>query len=315
MRNFTDPRSSTFPGDASPAGGAEPRPEWRGGDGLAVVLVTAGLPIGRITECLRGVRAELMRRRRPATSGWRRWALGGTGASRSAVECMNSVLRMQQSRHCAMTWADAGPQAAVLELPAVPPGAADDGRARQLSRSTGTTSTVAPRRSGPVDATTVNPRKCRLDLQIRRRIRLLRVPEGCVSHNLGEVGALEDEAPGVIHETCDVAGFTTPPDAIASHARVSPYPFRGLIPNDRTVKRSAGSASGEAPSRLAAAGGSPMLGEVAPPARIRPTRSADFELRFSQEGRASAAQGTPRDWSRTAPAMTRSADERTGDNP
>ena len=48
--------------------------------------------------------------------------LRGTVRASSAVECMNSVLRMHQSRHRTVTPGDAGPEAAVLELAGVPEG-------------------------------------------------------------------------------------------------------------------------------------------------------------------------------------------------
>src|SRR6516165_241702 len=61
--------------------------------------------------------------------------------------------------------ADVGPQAAVLELPAVPLRAAE-GRLPLPGLGAGVAHLrllgVAPHRPGPVDATTVNPRKCRL---------------------------------------------------------------------------------------------------------------------------------------------------------
>ena len=73
--------------------------------------------------------------------------------------------------------ADAGPQAAVLELPAVPLRAAE-GRLPLPGVGPGVAHVrllgVAPRRPGPVDATTVNSRKCRLR-QVKPRLTRLSI--------------------------------------------------------------------------------------------------------------------------------------------
>ena len=51
--------------------------------------------------------------------GWRR-SYDTPFAPVSAVECMNSVLRMHQERHRTVTQPMPGSQAAILELPTLP---------------------------------------------------------------------------------------------------------------------------------------------------------------------------------------------------
>ena len=76
-----------------------------GGDGLAVVAAARpGRPSDPITECLRGVaRGRELDAEERACYERVAAVLGDTVRASSAVECMNSVLRMQQSRHRRMT--------------------------------------------------------------------------------------------------------------------------------------------------------------------------------------------------------------------
>jgi hypothetical protein len=107
VRNFlTDPRSLAFLDRMHRRlVAAEPRAEWR--EAMAWRWWLRHGRVGRsdaITECLRGVvrGRELDAEERPS---YERVAavLGDTVRASSAVECMNSVLRMQQSRHRRMT--------------------------------------------------------------------------------------------------------------------------------------------------------------------------------------------------------------------
>lgn len=107
VRNFlTDPRSLAFLDRMHRRlESAEPRPEWR--EAMAWRWWLRHGRVGRadaITECLRGVARgrELDAEERVS---YERVAavLGATVRASSAVECMNSVLRMQQSRHRRMT--------------------------------------------------------------------------------------------------------------------------------------------------------------------------------------------------------------------
>jgi hypothetical protein len=107
VRNFlTDPRSPAFLDRmhrrSEPA---EPRPEWREAMAWRWWLrhgrVSASDPL---TECLRGVaRGRELDAEERASYERVAAVLGGTVRASSAVECMNSVLRMQQSRHRRMT--------------------------------------------------------------------------------------------------------------------------------------------------------------------------------------------------------------------
>ena len=107
VRNFlTDPRSLAFLDRMHRRlVAAEPRAEWR--EAMAWRWWLRHGRVGRsdaITECLRGVvrGRDLDAEERPS---YERVAavLGDTVRASSAVECMNSVLRMQQSRHRRMT--------------------------------------------------------------------------------------------------------------------------------------------------------------------------------------------------------------------
>jgi hypothetical protein len=107
VRNFlTDPRSPAFLDRMHRRlGAAEPRPEWREAMAWRWWLrhgrVGAADPI---TEWLRGVARGRERDEEERVSYERVAAvLGDTVRAGSAVECMNSVLRMQQSRHRRMT--------------------------------------------------------------------------------------------------------------------------------------------------------------------------------------------------------------------
>jgi hypothetical protein len=107
VRNFlTDPRSLAFLDRMHRRlESAEPRPEWR--EAMAWrwwLRHHRPTPSDPITELLRGVArgSELDAEER---ASYERVAavLGDTVRASSAVECMNSVLRMQQSRHRRMT--------------------------------------------------------------------------------------------------------------------------------------------------------------------------------------------------------------------
>jgi hypothetical protein len=107
VRNFlTDPRSLAFLDrmhrrlDA-----AEPRPQWREAMAWRWCLRHGRVgPSDPITEMLRGVaRGRELDGEERASYGRVAAVLGDTVRASSAVECMNSVLRMQQSRHRQMT--------------------------------------------------------------------------------------------------------------------------------------------------------------------------------------------------------------------
>jgi hypothetical protein len=107
VRNFlTDPRSLAFLDRMHRRlESAEPRPEWREAMAWRWWLrhgrVGASDPL---TECLRGVaRGRELEAEERASYERVAAVLGGTVRASSAVECMNSVLRMQQSRHRRMT--------------------------------------------------------------------------------------------------------------------------------------------------------------------------------------------------------------------
>jgi hypothetical protein len=107
VRNFlTDPRSLAFLDRLHRRlEAAEPRPDWREAMAWRWWLRHGRVgPSDVITECLRGVARgrELDAEERVS---YERMAavLGDTVRASSAVECMNSVLRMQQSRHRRMT--------------------------------------------------------------------------------------------------------------------------------------------------------------------------------------------------------------------
>jgi hypothetical protein len=84
---------------------AEPRPDWR--EAMAWRWWLRHGRVGRsdpITECLRGVaRGRELDAEERASYERVSAVLGATVRASSAVECMNSVLRMQQSRHRRMT--------------------------------------------------------------------------------------------------------------------------------------------------------------------------------------------------------------------
>ena len=107
VRNFlTDPRSLAFLDRMHRRlGAAEPRPEWR-----EAMAWRWWLRHGRVgssdplTELLRGVaRGRELDAEERASYERVAAVLGDTVRASSAVECMNSVLRMQQSRHRRMT--------------------------------------------------------------------------------------------------------------------------------------------------------------------------------------------------------------------
>ncbi len=107
VRNFlTDPRSLAFLDRMHRRlGAAEPRPEWR--EAMAWRWWLRHRRVGAsdpLTELLRGAARgrELDVEERPSYQGVAA-VLGDTVRASSAVECMNSVLRMQQSRHRRMT--------------------------------------------------------------------------------------------------------------------------------------------------------------------------------------------------------------------
>jgi hypothetical protein len=107
VRNFlTDPRSLAFLDRMHRRlDMAEPRPDWREAMAWRWWLRHGRVgPADPVTECVRGVARgrELDAEERVS---YERVAavLGETVRASSAVECMNSVLRMQQSRHKRMT--------------------------------------------------------------------------------------------------------------------------------------------------------------------------------------------------------------------
>ena len=107
VRNFlTDPRSLAFLDRMHRRlVAAEPRAEWR--EAMAWRWWLRHGRVGRsdaITECLRGVvRGRDLDAEERASYERVAAVLGDTVRASSAVECMNSVLRMQQSRHRRMT--------------------------------------------------------------------------------------------------------------------------------------------------------------------------------------------------------------------
>ena len=107
VRNFlTDPRSLAFLDRRHRRlEAAEPRPEWREAMAWRWWLRHGRVgPADSLTELLRGV-ARGREWDAEERSSYERVAavLGETVRASSAVECMNSVLRMQQSRHRRMT--------------------------------------------------------------------------------------------------------------------------------------------------------------------------------------------------------------------
>jgi hypothetical protein len=107
VRNFlADPRSLTFLDRMHRRlESAEPRPSWREAMAWRWWLRHGRVgPSDPITEMLRGV-ARGRELDEPERASYERVAtvLGDTVRASSAVECMNSVLRMQQSRHRRMT--------------------------------------------------------------------------------------------------------------------------------------------------------------------------------------------------------------------
>src|SRR6516164_3684929 len=107
VRNFlTDPRSLTFLDRMHRRlGAAEPRPQWREAMAWRWWLRHGRVgPSDPITELLRGVaRGRGLDEEERASYERVAAVLGDTVRASSAVECMNSVLRMQQSRHRRMT--------------------------------------------------------------------------------------------------------------------------------------------------------------------------------------------------------------------
>ena len=107
VRNFlTDPRSLTFLDRMHRrSGAAEPRAEWREAMAWRWWLRHGRVgPSDVITECLRGVaRGRELDAEERASYERVAEVLGDTVRASSAVECLNSVLRMQQARHRRMT--------------------------------------------------------------------------------------------------------------------------------------------------------------------------------------------------------------------
>jgi hypothetical protein len=107
VRNFlTDPRSLAFLDRTHRRlEAAEPRPEWREAMAWRWWLRHGRVGVsGPLTELLRGMARGRELDVEERTSYERVSAvLGETVRASSAVECMNSVLRMQQSRHRRMT--------------------------------------------------------------------------------------------------------------------------------------------------------------------------------------------------------------------
>ncbi len=129
VRNFlTDRRSLAFLDRMHRRlGAAEPRPDWREAMAWRWWLRHGRVgPSDPLTELLRAVaRGRVLDVEEGASYERVAAVLGDTVRASSAVECMNSVLRMQQSRHRRMTQPMLEPEAAVLELPAVPLRAAE----------------------------------------------------------------------------------------------------------------------------------------------------------------------------------------------
>jgi hypothetical protein len=107
VRNFlTDPRSLAFLDRMHRRlEAAEPRSEWREAMAWRWWLRNGRVgPSDPLTECLRGVaRGRELDERERASYERVAAVLGDTVRASSAVECMNSVLRMQQARHRRMT--------------------------------------------------------------------------------------------------------------------------------------------------------------------------------------------------------------------
>jgi hypothetical protein len=107
VRNFlTDPRSLSFLDRMHRRlESAEPRPQWREAMAWRWWLRHGRVgPSDPITEMLRGVaRGRELDEQERASYERVAAVLGNTVRASSAVECMNSVLRMQQSRHRQMT--------------------------------------------------------------------------------------------------------------------------------------------------------------------------------------------------------------------
>jgi hypothetical protein len=107
VRNFLkDPRSLTFLDRMHRrVEGAEPRPEWRAAMAWRWWLRhRRPKPAGPITGLIQAVgRDGAWEEEGRASYDRVATVLGGTVRASSAVECMNSVLRMQQSRHRRMT--------------------------------------------------------------------------------------------------------------------------------------------------------------------------------------------------------------------
>jgi hypothetical protein len=107
VRNFlTDPRSLTFLDRMDRRlESAEPRAEWREAMAWRWWLRHGRVgPAGPLTELLRGVaRGRALDQEERASYERVGAVLGDTVRASSAVECLNSVLRMQQSRHRRMT--------------------------------------------------------------------------------------------------------------------------------------------------------------------------------------------------------------------
>jgi hypothetical protein len=107
VRNFlTDPRSLAFLDRMHRRlGSAEPRSEWREAMAWRWWLRHGRVgPSDPVTELLRGVaRGRCLDEEEQSSYERVAAVLGDTVRASSAVECMNSVLRMQQSRHRRMT--------------------------------------------------------------------------------------------------------------------------------------------------------------------------------------------------------------------
>jgi hypothetical protein len=107
VRNFlNDPRSLAFLDRMHRRlGAAEPRPQWREAMAWRWWLRHGRVgPSDAITECLRGVvRSRELDTEERASYERVAAVLGDTVRASSAVECRNSVLRRQQSRHRRMT--------------------------------------------------------------------------------------------------------------------------------------------------------------------------------------------------------------------
>ncbi len=104
--SLTDPRGLAFLDRMHRRlGAAEPRPEWREAMAWRWWLRHGRVgPSDPITECLRGVaRGRELDAAERASYERVAAVLGDTVRASSAAECLNSVLRMQQSRHRRMT--------------------------------------------------------------------------------------------------------------------------------------------------------------------------------------------------------------------